>query len=123
MEGYEKYLPRNQGFICSYPPLGPVMHTGISLIPGGQRKAIESLVGGERAHTYVEASEVAGISVNTLYTHLRRVRRTHPKLYKAIYRRRRSQLRERHREAAARARDHTRQYFKRVRKWERWLLD
>ena len=93
-----------------------------SLLPESQGKALESLVGGKRARTYVEASKVTGISVNTLYTHLRRVRSKHPKLYKAIYRRRRSQLRERHREAVARARDHTKQYFKRVRKWERWLL-
>ena len=98
------------------------MHTDISILPEGQRKAAESLVDGERARTYVEASEVAGISVNTLYTHLRRVRSKHPKLYKEIYRRCRSQLRERHGEAVARARDHTRQYFKRVRKWEQWLL-
>ena len=94
----------------------------IAILPEGQRKAIESLVGGERARTYVEASEVAGISVNTLYAHLRRVRSNHPVLHKAIYQRRRSQLRERHREAVARARDPTKQYFKRVRKWERWLV-
>ena len=94
----------------------------ISLLPEGQRRAVTSLVGGKRARTYVEASEVARISVNTLYTHLRRVRSKHPKLYKAIYRKRRSQLMERHSEAVLRARDHTRQYFKRVRKWERWLL-
>ena len=98
------------------------MHTDISLLPEGQRKAIESLVGGERARTYVEASEVAGISVNTLYTHLRRVRSKHPKLYKAIYRRRRSQLRERHREAVANARAHTRAYFRRVRRSQMYLL-
>ena len=55
----------------------------IAILPEGQRRAVESLVGGERARTYVEASEVAGISVNTLYTHLRRVRSKHPKLYKA----------------------------------------
>ena len=94
----------------------------IAILPEGQRRAVDGLVGGERARTYVEASEVAGISVNTLYTHLRRVRSKHPKLYKAIYRRRRSQLRERHREAVARARDHTKQYFKRVRRWERWMV-
>lgn len=62
-----------------------------SLLPESQGKALESLVGGKRARTYVEASKVTGISVNTLYTHLRHVRINHPKLYKAIYRQRRSQ--------------------------------
>ena len=62
----------------------------ISLLPEGQRKAVGSLVSGESARTYVEVSEVGGIPVNTLYTHLRRVRSNYPKLYKAIYRPRRS---------------------------------
>ena len=79
----------------------------ISLLPEGQRRAVTSLVGGERARTYVEASEVAHISVNTLYTHLRRVKSKHPKLYEAIYRRRRTQLRGRHNEAVLRARETT----------------
>ncbi len=94
----------------------------IAILPEGQRRAVDGLVGGDRARTYIEAAEVAHVSVNTLYTHLRRIRINHPVIHKAIYRRRRSQLRERHREAVARARDHTREYFKRVRKWERWLL-
>ena len=94
----------------------------IGILPEGQRRAVDGLVGGDSARTYIEAADVAHVSVNTLYTHLRRVRSKYPKLYKAIYRRRRSQLRERHSEAVARARDHTREYFKRVRRWERWLL-
>ena len=68
-----------------------VLCRDISLLPESQRKALENLVGGKRARTYVEASKVTGISVNTLYTHLRHVRINHPKLYKVIYRQRRSQ--------------------------------
>ena len=96
--------------------------TGLSLLPAGQLRAVDGLVGGDRARTYTEASEIAGMSLGTLHTHMRRVRINHPVTHKAIYRRRRSQLRERHSEAVARARDHTKQYFKRVRKWERWMM-
>ena len=91
----------------------------IKSLPDGQRKSVVGLVGGGRARTYIEASEIAGISVNTLYTHLRRIRTNHPTLHKAIYRERKAQLKVRHREAADRARDHTRQYFSNVRKGER----
>ena len=103
---------------------GRLLHDikGLSLLPAGQLRAVDGLVGGDRARIYVEASEIAGMSLGTLHTHLRRVRINHPVIHKAIYRRRRSQLRERHSEAVARARDHTKQYFKRVRKWEKWLL-
>ena len=94
----------------------------ISLLPKGQRKAVESLVDGERARTYVEASEVAGIPVNTLYTHLRRVRSKHPKLYKAIRKVRKAQLAIRHRNAVANARAHTRAYFRRMRRSQMYLL-
>ena len=94
----------------------------IAILPNGQRRAVDGLVGGDRARTYIETAEVAHVSVNTLYTHLRRVRINHPVIHKAIYRRRRTQLRERHSEAVARARDHTKQHFKRVRKWEWWLV-
>ena len=94
----------------------------IDLLPAGQRKSVIGLVGSKRARTYIEASEVAGISVNTLYTHLRRIRTKHPGLYRSIYKKRKAQLKVRHEEALDKARDHTREYFKRVRKWERWLF-
>ena len=96
--------------------------TDVSLLPEGQMRAVVALVGGDKARTYIEAAKIAGTSVNTLYTHLRRIRSNHPKLYEAVYKERKAQLRIRHREAAARAREHTKQYFRRVRKSERWLL-
>ena len=96
--------------------------TDVSLLPEGQMRAVIALVGGDKARTYIEAAKIAGTSVNTLYTHLRRIRSNHPKLYEALYQKRKTQLRVRHREAVARAREHTKQYFRRVRKSERWLL-
>ena len=100
-------------------PLNRQLLRDIKSLPDGQRKSVVGLVGGDRARTYIEASEIAGISVNTLYTHLRRIRARHPKLYGAIYKVRKNQLQVRHREAVNRARDHTRQYFSNVRKGER----
>ena len=91
--------------------------TDVSLLPEGQMRAVVALVGSNKARTYIEAAKIAGTSVNTLYTHLRRIRSNHPRLYEVV-----AQLRTRHREAVARAREHTKQYFRRVRKSERWLL-
>ena len=71
---------------------------------------------------YKQASVIADMSLGTLYTHLRRIRIKHPKLYGAIYKERKNQLRVRHREAANRTRDHTRQYFSNVRKGERAIF-
>ena len=96
--------------------------TDVSLLPEGQMRAVIALVGGDKARTYIEAAKIADTSVNTLYTHLRRIRSNHPKLYEALSKERKTQLRVRHREAVARAREHTKQYFRRVRKSERWLL-
>ena len=83
-------------------PYSRLLYLGRGLIPEGQRRAVESLVGGDRARTYIEAAEVSHVSVNTLYTHLRRIRINHPVIHKAIYRRRWSRLRERHSEVMAR---------------------
>ena len=96
--------------------------TDVSLLPEGQMRAVVALVGSNKARTYIEAAKIAGTSVNTLYTHLRRIRSNHPRLYEVVYTERKAQLRIRHREAAARAKEHTTQYFRRVRKSERWLL-
>ena len=91
----------------------------IKLLPDGQLRAVVGLIGGDGARTYKQASVIADMSLGTLYTHLRRIRIKHPKLYGAIYKERKNQLKVRHREAVGRARDHTRQYFSNVRKGER----
>ena len=63
--------------------------------------SVVALVGGNTARTYIEAAKIAGTSVNTLYTHIRRIRSNQPKLYEAGYKGRKAQLRTRHREAVA----------------------
>ena len=91
-------------------------------LPEGQYRAVVGLNGGDEARTYHVASQITGISVNTLYTHLARVRRNYPRLYAAILKVRKTQLKQRHRDAVTRAREHSRQYFRNMRKHERMLL-
>ena len=94
----------------------------VTLLPPGQLRAVAGLIGGDKARTYVQASEIAGISLGTMYTHLRRIRENHPRLYEAIRTARKYQLKARHRTAVSNARSHSRQYFRNVRKGEqRWL--
>ena len=96
--------------------------TDFSTLPLGQRRAALALIGGSSARTYPEASEVAGISLGTLHTHLRRIRHRHPDLYAAIRKVRLGQLKVRHNLALASARAHSRAWFRRVGRFERrWL--
>ena len=94
----------------------------LSILPEGQDRAVVALIGGKQARTYPESADRAGMSLGTLYIRLHRVRQGHPNLYAAISKVRKAQLAKRHREAVARAREHTRQYFRRTRKSERYLL-
>jgi len=92
---------------------------GLSQLPPDQRRALDALVGGEDARTYVEAAKVAGMSLGTLKTHLRRVRLLRPGVYKSVSAFRRAQLAQRHREAMQNRRAHSRAYFfRRKRNWE-----
>ena len=93
----------------------------ITRLPDGQLRAVVGLLGGDEARTYRVASQFAGMSLGTLYTHLRRIRRNHPKLYDAIHKVRKAQLRQRHRDAVARAREHSRQYFRNLRKHNAYI--
>ena len=90
----------------------------VTLLPPGQLRAVVGLIGGDKARTYVQASEIAGISLSTMHTHLRRIRENHPLLYKGIRAMRKYQLKARHRVALRNARVHSRQYFRNVRKDE-----
>ena len=57
----------------------------LSSLPPGQRRAIQALIGGgEQARTYTEAATLAGMSEGTMLTHVNRVRRRHPRLYKKV---------------------------------------
>ena len=88
---------------------------GLSQLPPDQRRALDALVGGEDARTYVEAAKVAGMSLGTLKIHLRRVRLLRP----GVCAFRRAQLAQRHREAMQNRRAHSRAYFfRRKRNWE-----
>ena len=89
---------------------------------GRQARAVESLIGAGRDRTYTEAAEAAGMLLGTLYTHLRRVRCNHPKMYAAIRKVRKAQVAIRHRNAVANARAHTRAYFRRIRRSQLYLL-
>ena len=91
-------------------------------LPEGQRRAVSSLISGNHARTYPEAAKEAGMSLGTLYTHLRRVRRNHPRVYKEVRRVRECQLAVRHHNALDNARSHTRAWFRRVRRNERYML-
>jgi len=91
-------------------------------LPEGQYRAVVGLIGGHEARTYLVASQIAEISLGTLYTHLARVRRNHPRLYTAVLKVRKAQLKQRHRDAVTRAREHSRQYFRNMRKHQRVLL-
>ncbi len=92
------------------------MTLDLSGISKGQRHAIEGLIGGDRARTYKEASLSAGVSLGTLYTHLRRVRLQHPNLYKKVRKIRKKQLSVRHSIAVYNAKNHSRAWFRRVNK-------
>ena len=62
------------------------------------------------------------MSLGTLFTHLRRVRRKHPELYATIRKVRKAQLVIRRRNAVANARAHTRAYFRRMRRSQMYLF-
>jgi phage shock protein A len=82
-------------------------------LPPGQRRAMEALIGGgTEARTYIEAADVAKMSVGTMKTHVNRVREKHPKLYEQIREVRKAQLAARHRTAMANAQAHSRAYFR-----------
>lgn len=77
-----------------------------------QRAAVLALIGGTEARTYRQAAMLAGVSVNTLYGYLRRVRRRRPDIWEHVIRRRREQVEARQTKNAERLR----------RRSERWHL-
>ena len=98
------------------------MTLNLSSLPEGQQRAVAALVSGDQARTYPEAAKVAGMSLGTLYTHLIRVKRNHPRVYKEVRKVREAQLAVRHHNALASAKAHTRTWFRRVRRNQRYLL-
>ena len=98
------------------------MTPDVTMLPEGQKRAVTALISGERARTYPEVAAVGEMSLGTLYTHLRRVKRNHPAVYQKVRRVRKAQLAVRHRNALDNARAHTRAWFRRVRRNERYLI-
>ena len=97
----------------------------LSVLPPGQRRAAEALLGTAFPPTYPQAAELAGISLGTLLTQLthgNRSRQRHPALYTKIRPVRLAQLADRHEDALARARAHSALYFRKRAKWmlRRW---
>lgn len=85
----------------------------LTLLPKGQQRVAEALIGGREARTYGEVAGQLGLSVGTVYEHLRRIRLNHPELYAALMAVRRGQLERRHEAALAKDAAHSKRYFKR----------
>ncbi len=98
------------------------MTLDLSTLSEGQRKSVLALIGGDRARTYSEAAESAGISLGSLHTYLARVRKNHPKVYERVMKVRRKRLSQRHRLSELNRKAHTRAWFRRVRRNERLTL-
>ena len=82
-------------------------------LPRGQERAVRALVSHDVpwGRTYREAAEAADMSLGTLYTHLRRVRKNHPKVYARIREIRSRQLAARHENAVFDRRLRSRQWW------------
>jgi transposase len=92
--------------------------TDLTPLTPGQRKVITALLNAsKRTPTYQDVAKKLGVSVGTVYRHLKRVRDEHPELYQDIMLERKAQLDKRHVEAVNRARQNSRRYFRR--KWNR----
>ena len=80
-------------------------------LPPNQFAVAFALVSLKYGRTYREVAEELGMSIGTVYTHLRRIRHTHPKLYADLMERRKRQLKARHRRALDRAKAHTHDWY------------
>lgn len=95
-------------------PLPHDMPARVAALSAGQKRAALALIAGTAARTYPEAAEVAGVSLGTLHTHLRRLRRRDPDLYGALMEVRAYQLAERHRAALQRAERRSQEWHRRA---------
>lgn len=81
-------------------------------LPPRQQEAALLLTSGQPALTYPEAAGQMGVSLGTLYTHLKRIRDGHPELYALLMEARKKRLGARHALAVARAEAHSRQWHR-----------
>ena len=93
-------------------------------IPYGQIRALRALIAHDipSGRTYKEAADAAGISLGSLYTHLRRVRQNHPEIYAATMEVRAQQLEVRHQHAVLDRRDRSREWWHNVNKAEFYAM-
>ena len=91
-------------------------------LTAGQLGAVTALIAGDKAATYKSAGESLGVSINTIKTHMKRIKKSDPDAYHWIMRVRRIQLDKRHEEALARADSRSHQYFKNMKKHNYNLL-
>lgn len=84
-----------------------------AVLPAGQFRAVAAFVGGAACPRYADCADQLGISPNTLKTHLRRVRLSHPDVWREVAAIRAGQRRARHRAAVRRAEEHSERWHKR----------
>ena len=88
----------------------------------GQRRALDALVGGDKAVTRKEAARSLGISVWNLNTQIQRVKERSPIAYRLFQLYRTKHLGDRHADALERKAERDHQWFLRKGRAERWLL-
>jgi transposase len=86
--------------------------TDLTPLTPGQRRVVLALLNARRSTpTYEGVAKKLGVSVGTVYRHLKRVREKHPELYHSIMLERKHHLAQRHKEALKRAEENSRRYF------------
>lgn len=91
--------------------LGPLLWG----VPKGRRKVAIALIRNPAA-TYPQLADGLGVSLGTLHTHLRRIRQRHQQLYVALMELREHSLAQRHVAALRRAGEHSRKWFRKMRR-------
>jgi hypothetical protein len=83
------------------------LHDTLAPLSAGQRRVADALVVEPAGRTYAAVAETLGLSVGTVYEHLRRIRTQHPESYAELMALRAEQLATRHEQARQRAEEHS----------------
>jgi hypothetical protein len=92
----------------------------VAALPRRQREVVEQWVGVTPAPTYRLVAERLGISLGTVYEHLKRVRDGYPTLYDRLYELRQAARRERSHAATLRQHLRTHAWYQRVAPGRGW---
>lgn len=84
-------------------------------MPERRVEVMEALLAKDCARTYRETAAALGVSIGTLYEHLRRMRKHEPEFYALLMKKRAQQIAVRKEFSLARARAHTWRWFARRR--------